>query len=164
MYLNGQTEPSRTLTYGTDPIQGEGIAIDSRGNCYWSFNDPVQLSGSIVVFAGCKGSGTLYKSGILRAGGLAFDRSGNLYYVDQLLGIFKCQSPSSCSLFTLVGIGGLILPANINFDSSQPQNLWVADAAGYIDAINLQGLIAYILDVLGGVTAPPIGIAPALGS
>ncbi len=164
VYVNGQHEPSRILTYGTDPIQGEGIAIDSHGNCYWSFNDPEKLTGSIVEFAGCNGSGALFKSGILKAGGLAFDRSGNLYYVDQLLGIYKCRISSSCSIFTPVGFGGLILPANINFDSRRPQNLWVADAAGYIDAVNLQGLIAYILDVLGGVTAPPIGIAPALGS
>lgn len=164
VYVNRQHERSRILTYGTDPIQGEGIAIDSHGNCYWSLNDPRKLSGSIVEFAGCNGSGTLVRSGILRAGGLAFDRSGNFYYVDQLLGIFKCPSSSSCSIFAPVGLSGLILPANINFDNRDPQNLWVADAAGYIDALNLQGLIAYILNVLGGVTAPPIGIAPASGS
>lgn len=164
VYLNQRRKPSRTLTYGSDPIQGEGIAIDSNGNCYWSFNDPKRLTGSIVEFAGCDGSGTLFKSGILLAGGLAFDRSGNLYYVDQLLGIFKCKGPSSCSIFTPVVLGGLILPANINFDNAKAQNLWVADAAGYIDAVNLQGLIEYILDILGGLTDPPIGIAPAPGS
>jgi DNA-binding beta-propeller fold protein YncE len=166
VYVNGAQAPSRTLTYGTDPVQGEGVAIDAHGNCYWSFNDPAKLIASIVMFAGCSGSGTLFKSGILRAGGMAFDRSGNLYFVDQLLGIFKCSgsSSSSCGIFSPVLLGGLILPANINFDNRDPQNLWVADAAGYIDAVNLQGLIAYILDVLGGITAPPIGIAPASGS
>ena len=164
VYLNRQNAPSRILTYGNDPIQGEGIAIDSAGNCYWSFNDPKKLTGSIVEFAGCNGSGTLYRSGILRAGGLAFDRSGNLYYVDQLLGIFKCQGPSSCSIFTPILLGGLVIPININFDNSHPQNLWVADAGGYIDAINVQGVIAYILNILGGITDPPIGIAPAPGS
>ena len=164
VYLNHGQKPSRILTYGSDPIRGEGIAIDSNGNCYWSFNDPKRLTGSIVEFAGCDGSGTLFKSGILSAGGLAFDRSGNLYYVDQLLGIFKCKGPFSCSLFTPVILGGLILPTNINFDNAKAQNLWVADAAGYIDAVNVQGLIEYILDVLGGVTDPPIGIAPAPGT
>jgi DNA-binding beta-propeller fold protein YncE len=164
VYLNRQNKPSHILTYESDPIQGEGIAIDSTGNCYWSFNDPKKLSGSIVEFAGCNGSGTLFKSGILFAGGLAFDRSGNLYYVDQLLGIFKCSGPSACSVFTPVALGGLIIPTNINFDNRKIQTLWVADAAGYIDAVNVQGLIAYILDVLGGVTDPPIGIAPAPGS
>ena len=164
VYLNRQNKPSRILTYGNDSVQGVGIAIDSNGNCYWSFNDLRKLAGSIVEFAGCSGSGTLFKSGILSAGGLAFDRSGNLYYVDQLLGIFKCEGASSCSLFTPVILGGLILPTNINFDNSKAQNLWVADAAGYIDAVNVQGLIEYILDVLGGLTDPPIGIAPAPGS
>jgi hypothetical protein len=163
IYLNQQDEASRTLTYGSDPIQGEGIAIDASGNCYWSFNDPRRLSGSIVEFAGCNGDGVLVKSGILRAGGLAFDRTGNLYYVDELLGIFKCRGSSSCGLFTPIILGGLIIPTNINFDSSHAQNLWVADAAGNIDSVSLTGLVVYILDVLGGVTDPPIGVAPAPG-
>ncbi|MGA7355571.1 MAG: hypothetical protein WBW76_09085 [Candidatus Cybelea sp.] len=162
VYLNRQDRPSRILTYGNDPIRGEGIAIDSSGNCYWSFNDPRKLTGSIVKFASCNGSGTLFRSGILRAGGLAFDHSGNLYYVDQLLGIFKCYG-SSCGLFAPIGVGGLVIPRNINFDNGSPQSLWVADAAGYIDAVSLQGIIAYILDIIGGVTNPPIGIAPAPG-
>jgi DNA-binding beta-propeller fold protein YncE len=164
VYLNRRDKPSRILTYGSDPLLGEGIAIDSNGNCYWSFNDPKRLTGSIVKFVDCNGSGTLFKSGILLPGGLALDRSGNLYYVDQLLGIFKCTGPFSCNIFTPVGIGGLIIPTNINFDNAKAQNLWVADAAGYIDTVNLQGLITYILDVLSGVTDPPIGIAPAPGS
>lgn len=164
VYLNQHDKPSRILTYGSHPIQGEGIAIDSNGNCYWSFNDPTTLTGSIVEFVGCNGSGTLFKSGILLAGGLAFDRSDNLYYVDQLLGIFKCKGPSSCNIFTPIGIGGLVIPTNINFDNRKTQKLWVADAAGYIDTVNVQGLIVYILDVLDGPTDPPIGIAPAPGS
>jgi hypothetical protein len=163
VYLNQHDEPSRILTYGSDPIQGEGIAIDSNGNCYWSFNDPKTLTGSIVEFAGCNGNGTLFKSGILKAGGMAFDRRGNLYYVDQLAGVYKCQG-SSCNLIAPIGVGGLVLPTNINFDNSHPQNLWLADAAGYIDALNLDGLIAYTLDVIGGATDPPIGIAPAPGN
>jgi hypothetical protein len=163
VYLNRGHQPSRNLTYGKDPLQGEGVAIDPSGNCYWSFNDPNKLIGEIVEFAGCSGSGTLFKSGILKAGGLAFDHSGNLYYVDQLLGVFQCKE-SSCTLFAPIILGGLISPININFDNSNPQNLWVADAAGYIDAVNLQGLIAYILQIIGGVTDPPIGVAPAPGS
>ncbi|MGA8535309.1 MAG: hypothetical protein WB615_14475 [Candidatus Tumulicola sp.] len=162
VYLNQQKKPSRTLTYGSDPIQGEGIAIDSNGNCYWSFNDPTTTTGSIVEFAGCNGSGTLFKSGILKAGGMAFDLSGNLYYVDQLAGIYKCSGSASCNPFTPIGgSGGLILPTNINFDNSSPQNLWVADAGGYIEAVNINGSIVYSLPTIGGATDPPIGIAPA---
>src|SRR5579863_7575775 len=51
VYRDRQNQPSRVLTYGSDPIEGEGIAIDSNGNCYWSFNDPKTLTGSIVEFA-----------------------------------------------------------------------------------------------------------------
>jgi hypothetical protein len=165
VYLNRRANPSRMLTYGSDPIQGEGIAIDAKGNCYWSFNDLKTLIGSIVEFAGCRGSGTLFESGILFVGGVAFDKSGDLYFVDQLAGIYKCSGPSSCSIFLPVGsLFGLLLPKDINFDNSQPQNLWVADAAGYIDAVNLEGILFYALQVVGGITDPPDGVAPAPGS
>lgn len=165
VYLKKQVQPARVLTYGTHRIRGAGIAIDSAGNCYWSFNDPDTLSGSIVEFAGCKGTGTIFKSGILKAGGLAFDSGGNLYYADQLAGVYKCASPSSCSLFTPVGgLLGLVLPTNLNFDDSTPANLWVSDAAGYVDALNVQGIVAYILQTVGGILDPPVGIAPAPGS
>jgi DNA-binding beta-propeller fold protein YncE len=165
IYLNQQHRPSRALTYGSDPIQGEGAAIDSNGNCYWSFNDPNTLAGSIVEFVGCNGNGSLIKSGILRAGGITFDQSGNLYYVDQLTGIYKCNGTSSCSIFAPIGgSGGLVIPTNINFDNRIPQNLWVADAIGYIDAVNVSGLVVYTLQAIGGILDPPIGIAPAPGS
>lgn len=164
VYLKKAAQPSRVLTYGSDPIRGAGIAIDAAGNCFWSFNDPATLSGSIVEFAGCKGPGVPFKSGILKAGGLAFDASGNLYYVDRVAGIFKCTPGLSCQLFvSLGGMLGLILPTNINFDNRNPSNLWVSDAGGYIDALNLQGLIVYVLQAVGGVLDPPVGIAPAPG-
>jgi len=64
VYLNGSSTPSRTLSYGHDPIHGAGITIDANRNCYWSFDDPLTLTASIVKFPGCKGSGSLFKSGI----------------------------------------------------------------------------------------------------
>lgn len=164
IYLNKADAPSYTLTFGADPLQGAGIAIDGNGDCFWSFKDPRQLTGSIVEFPKCKGSGMQIQTGILQAGGLAFDRSGNLYYVDELLGIFKCNGISSCGLFLSVGgVLGVILPKNINFDRRSPQNLWVADGGGYIDAVNLQGIIVYLLQALGGILNPPDGIAPVPG-
>ncbi|HEX3670875.1 MAG TPA: hypothetical protein VHT92_04130 [Candidatus Cybelea sp.] len=165
VYLNHQSEPSRNLRFGSDTLQGEGIAIDSSGNCYWSFNDPATRTGSIVEYSRCKGTATPLVSGLLKAGGLAFDRNQNLYYVDQVAGIYKCSGIASCALVTQVGCPGcLVAPANVNFDNSDPQNLWVSDAAGYIDAVSLTGTIEYQLSVLGGPTNPPIGIAPAPGS
>jgi hypothetical protein len=166
VYLNRQAQPSRVLSYGSDQVQGEGVAIDSNGNCFWSFNDPKTLTGSIVEFAGCTGSGSLFESGILDVGGIAFDQSGDLYFVDQLAGIYKCTGPSSCGLFLSIGslLGELLFPKNINFDHKNPQSLWIADAAGYIDAVNLDGLIVYYIQTVGGILDPPNGIAPAPGS
>lgn len=163
VYLNRQNTPDHYLTYGSDPLQGEGVAIDSTGNCYWSFNDPDKLTGSIVEFYGCGGAGVPYATGILDVGGVAVDDAGNLYFVDQLLGIWKCTAPNSCVLFLQAGLGALLFPRNINFDNAQPQNMWVTDAAGYIDAVNLQGLLFYTLQTLGGALYPPFGVAPSPG-
>jgi hypothetical protein len=160
LYLHNGTNPARVLTYGSDPIQGMGVAIDRHRNCYWSFNDPYSHTGAIVEFTGCNGTGTLVISGIINAGGIAFDQNDNLYYVDQATGIYKCGGASECTLFA-TGFGD---PANINFDHRY-QNLWVADASGYIDAIDLvTGEIEYSLEGVGGPSDPPIGVAPAPGS
>ncbi len=164
VYLHRRNKLSRSLTYGSDPLQGAGIAVDTSGNCYWSFNDPTTLTGSVVEFTNCKGAGMPIVTGILKAGGLAFDQNENLYYVDQLAGIYKCTGLSQCTLVTGVGCPGcLVMPTNINFDNSSPPNLWVSDAAGYIDALDAAGSIEYTLQVLGGPTDPPSGIAPAPG-
>ncbi|HEX3672272.1 MAG TPA: hypothetical protein VHT92_11270, partial [Candidatus Cybelea sp.] len=83
VYLNRQVEPARTLTYGT-ALNGMGAAIDRQGNCYWSVNDPRSKSGSIIEFAGCSGAGAVIISGIAQAGGIAFDQSDDLYYVEEM--------------------------------------------------------------------------------
>jgi DNA-binding beta-propeller fold protein YncE len=161
VYLNRNVEPSRTLTYGTDLLQGIGIAVDRQGNCYWSFNDPSTGNGSIVEFAGCSGSGTLIVPTIAFAGGLAFDQHNDMYYVDQTKGIYKCQGTSNCTLFSTGPPYGD--PVNINFDLKQ-KHLWVADATGYIDAVKPRnGQIEYSMPVVGGPSEVPYGIAPAPG-
>lgn len=156
IYLNRRAEPSRNLTFGTHALQGIGVAIDQHGNCYWSFNDSASHSGSIVEFASCKGNGKVVLSGLAFAGGLTFDRRGNLYYVDQASGIYKCAGTKACALFT----GGFGDPVNINFDSSE-HHLWVADASGYIDAVDRSGTIVYRKDADGGEA--PYGVAPVPG-
>jgi hypothetical protein len=159
VYLNRKSEPSRVLTYGSDVLQGEGIAIDPQGDCFWSFNDVSHPSalGSIVEFSGCSGTGKLVISGITRPGGMVFDASGDLYYVDEASGIYKCAQTSACTLFA-TGFG---VPTNINFDANE-EYLWVADATGYIDAVNPQtGEIVYHTLSIDG---DPYGIAPSPGS
>jgi DNA-binding beta-propeller fold protein YncE len=159
VYLNRKSLPGRVLTYGSDLLQGEGVAIDPQGNCWWSFDDLSNRAalGSIVEFQDCGGTGTLVISGITSPGGMAFDQSGDLYYVDEASGIYKCSQTTNCKLFA-TGFG---LPTNINFDANQ-EHLWVADASGYIDAVNPQtGSIEYETLSIDG---DPYGIAPSPGS
>jgi hypothetical protein len=159
VYLGRQTEPSRMLTYGTDVVAGVGIALDKHRNCYWSFNDPTTQSGSIVEFPGCDGSGTIVVSGIVKAGGIAFDQHDDMYYVDQTSGIYKCKHASKCGLLAS-GFGD---PVNINFDLKQ-KHLWVADATGYVDAVDPKtGEIIFTMQTQGGSSNPPFGIAPDPG-
>jgi DNA-binding beta-propeller fold protein YncE len=160
VYLDRQTEPARILKYGNDPIQGAGVAISHKGDCYFSFNDPNTKTGSIVEFSKCNGAGqVLALPTISSAGGIAFDQSDDLYYVDKTAGIYRCKKTSHCSL--LPAMFGL--PVNINFDM-KAKYLWVADASGYIDAVDpTTGTIVYQKAAEGGPTDPPFGIAPAPG-
>lgn len=159
VYLNRATAPSRTLTYGSDVLAGQGVAIDPHGNCYWSFNDlstPSDL-GSIVEFAQCSGSGTPVISDLSTAAGLVFDRHGDLYYIDETSGVFKCSGVTNCKLFA-TGFG---LPVSLNFDAGD-KHLWVADATGFLDAVNSQ--TGQIESETPSVNGDPFGIAPSPGS
>ncbi len=74
--------------------------------------------------------------------------------------MYKCKGTSNCKLFAS-GFGD---PININFDYKS-KNLWIADATGYIDAVNTKsGKLEYHEPAAGGPTDPPFGIAPAPGS
>lgn len=162
IYVNKQDHPARILTFGrgSDALAGMGVAIDRQGNCYWSFNDPASGSGSIVEFAACEEPGSVVVPTISVAGGIAFDQHDNMYYVDQTNGIYKCRGTSNCALFA-IGFGD---PVNINFDHKH-KNLWVADATGYIEAVNPEtGAIEYTVKAIGGPTNPPFGIAAEPGS
>jgi DNA-binding beta-propeller fold protein YncE len=159
VYLGRDVEPARNLHFGHRALQGIGVAIDRHGNCYWSFNDPRRKTGAIVEFAGCDGKGSLVVSSIGFAGGLTFDQHENLYYVDQTDGIHKCNGTSHCTLFSK-GFGD---PVNVNFDV-HGKHLWVADATGYIDAVDSSnGRIVYSTPSYGGSGEAPFGIAPAPG-
>jgi len=159
IYLDRQAEPTRILTYGSDPIEGAGVAVDHHKNCYWSFNDPNTQSGSIVEFKKCKGNGRVVVEAITSAGGIVFDQSDDLYYIDRASGIYKCVRKSHCVLFS-TGFG---LPVNLNFDRKQ-HHLWVADATGYVDAVDPKnGKIVAHISTQGGPTDPPYGIAPSPG-
>jgi hypothetical protein len=163
IYLNRQTDPSRNLTYGSGTISGMGVAITHQGDCYWSFNGASSGSGAIVKFAGCNGSGTLVASGIAKVGGIIFDQSDNLYYIDETYGIYQCQKTSNCKQF--VTVNGW-LPINMNFDHKS-KDIWVADATGYIVEItspnNPKKRLIIRTPSEGGASDPPFGVAPAPG-
>lgn len=166
IYLNRQTQPTRILTYGNDQLQGEGVAIDSQGNCFWSFNDPNTQSGSVVEFSGCQGTGSVVVSGIVNAGGVTFDQKGDLYYVNQTSGlsssqyngIYSCKKTSNCGL----AYGPFGQPVNINFDHKE-KSLWLADATGYIYAIQLNGKNKGKIHQYTSVDGDPYGVAPEPG-
>lgn len=158
VYLSAASEPSRILTYGNDVLAGQGVAIDPQGNCFWSFNDLSKPSapGSIVEFDQCGGAGTLLIAGLTVAGGMTFDRAGNLYYIDEARGIYKCRGSAGCALFA-TGFG---LPINLNFDAKE-KNLWVADATGYLDAVDPSS--GRIKSKTVSIDGDPYGIAPSPG-
>jgi sugar lactone lactonase YvrE len=173
VYVNRQVTPNRILTYGAASVEGMGVAVDHQGNCYWSFNAP--SGGSIVEFTGCNEPGTLLVSGLQLAGGLAFDQSGNLYYIDtEKKTIYRCQKTSKCSPYVVGGTSGtqpdIEEPLNMNFDHHS-KDLWVADLDGYIcgvpvtpgkghgNAKKQPPPITCTLSV-GGSSSPPFGVAP----
>lgn len=157
VYLHRRAEPSRTLTYGKTTLQGVGVTIDQHGNCYWAFNDPASGSGAIVKFLGCSGHGRPVIGGIGSAGGLTFDRNDNLFYLDQTDGVHRCSGVGSCKLLA----GGFGDPVDLNFDGNE-RHLWIADASGYIDAIDPQsGKLLSSVPAHGGEA--PYGIAPVPG-
>jgi hypothetical protein len=169
IYLNRQTNPSRTLTYGNTAVVGMGVAISHQGDCYWSFNGSASGGGTIVEFPGCNGSGTQVLSGIPKVGGIIFDQSDNLYYIDQTSGIYKCQKTSKCKSILGLSSVGLVQPYNMNFDY-KGKEIWVADLAGYIvELANINGIgkgnkqIKVTRFTDGGPTDPPFGIGPAPG-
>lgn len=158
VYVNRASQPSRVLTYGRDRLAGHGVAIDPKGNCFWSFDDvsnPLAL-GSIVEFDRCSGTGRPVISPITLAGGMVFDRGGNLYYIDEALGIYKCRRTSHCKLFpTTLG-----LPVNLNFDAGD-KHLWVADALGLIYAVDPHTGFIELKTI--SIDGDPYGIAPSPG-
>lgn len=159
VYVNRKSSPERILTYGNDLLEGKGIAIDPAGNCFWSFNDlsKPSASGAIVEFNGCNGAGTLVPTpAITNAGGLTFDASGNLYYIDEASGVYKCEKTAYCKVFA-TGFG---LPVNLNFDANE-QYLWVADATGYLDAVD--PAYGQIVSQTISIDGDPYGIAPVPG-
>ena len=158
LYAGGSVTPTSTL-HVADFVEGVGIAIDPSGNCFWSYNDATLGDGVLVEFRDCAGKARTVVSGLGYAGGVAFDKHGNLYYTDQIAGVYRCAGTRSCGLLS-TGYGD---PLMINFDAPS-KVLWVADATGYLDAVDPQtGTILVSNPAVGGASDPPFGVAPDAG-
>ncbi len=74
------------------------MTYDKAGNCYWSYNDNSGI-GQIDEFPKCASGASPINLGLSLgfAGGIAFDGSDNLWYSDQLAGLYKCNGTSSCT-------------------------------------------------------------------
>lgn len=159
LYANGATSPTGQLTVD-GLVEGVGVAFDRAGDCFWSINQFSSATASIVEFPHCSGAATTVVSDIGFAGGIAFDRDDNLYYADQVSGVYKCVGTSQCTLLA----SGFSDPMFINFDAEWA-TLWLTDAGGYIDAIDPEtGAIRTSTLADGGFSDPPFGIALAPGA
>ncbi len=162
LYKGAVTSPTGTLGV-TGNVHGIGVAIDKVGNCFWSYESTSSSpSGTIVEFPKCKGTATTIATGLGFAGGMAFDASNNLYYVDQsVAAVYKCVGTSSCGVFA----SGFSDPVFINFDSKWA-HLWLDDeGTGDIYALDpATGTVLSTTTVPGGASNPPTGVAPIPGS
>jgi hypothetical protein len=168
VYVHRQSVPERTLSYGgSGLVYGAGVAVTHGGDCYWAFNaNGGSGPGTIVEFAKCSGTGTLIYSGIPQVGGITFDQSDNLYYVNSLsttsapAGIYTCTKTSSCGQQFVVG-SPFATPTNMNFDY-KGHLLWVVDpGAGYIFAVDPKS--KKIIEQYSTTSGPVYGIAPEPG-
>lgn len=92
--------------YDDDSVQGIAVAINSKGDCFWTYNDLRYGQGYVAKYTACKGRGWKIPQYGLQdgysmafAGGIAFDNQDNMYLNDQTHGIFECSAPTyySCS-------------------------------------------------------------------
>jgi hypothetical protein len=160
LYAHGSTSPTGTLTVPGSPI-GVGVALDRTGNCFWSYIAGTSGASYIVEFPKCKGSATPIVT-LGQAGGLAFDKAGNLYYTDQSSGsVYKCVGTSDCGVFQK----GFTDPFFINFDAGW-KHLWLTDP-GTATIYGLDPKSGKILSTTaahGGASDPPFGIAADPGA
>jgi hypothetical protein len=137
IYSGGATSPSYAVS---DPIamEGQGVAFDSKGNCYWSFNNE-SGEGMIDEFPGCTASSTPTNLNIVTGfgGGITFDQHDNLFYIDQYHGVYKCAGTTNCKIYSaLNGQTGKHDPLYMNFNATYTSLLVADEDAGVVYRIN----------------------------
>jgi hypothetical protein len=127
--------------YLTDPsaYEGESVAFDSKGNCYWSFNTAADSGpGYIDEFQGCAQGATPIRLPITTsyAGGVAFDSNDNLWYTDQLAAsVNACTGTTNCA--TILSGGFFVDPVTLNWDGEEL--MYVMDAVSGVYQVNVLG-------------------------
>ena len=131
IYAGHSLSPTSTLT-DASADQGIGIALDHDRNCFGSFN--AGGPGVIVEFPRCHNvAPTTIVTGLQFAGGLAFNKAGDLFYIDQFAGtVNRCHRLSSCTVLA----SGFVDPLFMHFDADW-KHMWLADeGASEIYALN----------------------------
>lgn len=164
VYAHGSLTPTATLEDPKAPgAQGFAIAIDGKGDCFWSLHDPSSGLSRIDEFAGCAGSPRKIVSGTDSLAGMALDKTNDLFYVDDTArAIFRCKGTAHCSVLAMYFSKPLI----VNFDR-QGRFIWLDDV-GVLEGPLIESLDPKSGAVVssfraGSTTDPPFGVAHAPG-
>ncbi len=164
-FAKGAKKPTRTLK-DSNAQQGRGAAFDSKGNCYWSFENKSSTA-QLDEFKGCTGKPQDLKISGGSPYGIAFDAKGNLYftgYSSPSRGVYRCSGIKSCKLTW----SSFVNPQYLNF-SEDFSDLWVCDPANYQSTAALYEIDISSGKVIDEITYgisglnPPIGIASGPG-
>jgi len=158
LYAHGSTKPTGTL-HASDAVTGVGVALDAKGNCFWSYE--TASAAKMVEFVKCAGSPTAVTVPLTSPGGIAFDGFNNLYYSDPAAGrVYRCKGVTTCTPFTQLFADAIF----INFDQGW-KHLWIADfGSATIYGLTKAGKTISVTPAVGGTSDPPLGIAPIPGS
>jgi hypothetical protein len=133
----------------------EGVAIDSMGDVFVSFNNVSSSAGYIDEYVGrLKGCpATQLGVGFLRVGGLQVDKHNNLVVADSGAGTVDIIAPPYSSITS--AIPGFSTPTNVALNKKQTE-LFVANyGAGVVDVLAYpSGAPITVLGASRGVTDP----------
>jgi len=139
-------------------FEGESVAFDAEGNCYWSYNTAFGAGpGHIDKFRACARGARPVSLGITTqfAGGVAFDSSGNLWYTDQLAGTVNvCPSGGGACFEELGGFGD---PVTLSWDGVN--NMYVMDATAGIYQVTILGNPSGLVSIPASQIGVGVGVA-----
>jgi hypothetical protein len=155
VYPSGSSNPSAYLTDKDATTAGAGVAVDKKGNVFWSFDDSAN-NGHIVEFVGGQGQPSELKispNGV--AGDIQIDRRDDFVVSEPSQQSIAIYSPKETLLNTFALTGS---PSSIDLDAKNA-NIYVADITN-----NLVDQYAYPSGTLIASNPPPAinGVTPVL--